>query len=426
MQTDRYGLTLSTASAPARDAFVTGVDLMLCGLAGADTPLAEAAKHDPNFALAHIALARLHQMWDRPAPMQQALAAAQACTGLTHREQSHLNALTLLMQGQSAKGKAAVDAHLLDHPRDAVIAQTCCGVFSLIGFSGLPGREYEQLAFTSALAPHYGDDWWFNGQHAFSQMEADQIAPAAKTIEVAITGNPRNANAAHVRSHLYYENAETAAGLGYLRDWITGYTPGGILFTHLHWHVALWALEAGNTDLMWQTARDHLEPGAHNSPAINILTDLASLLYRAELRGHTVTPDQWQSLSHYAAEAFPSPGIAFADAHAALAHAMAGNTEALSKIIENPKGPAGDLVVTMAEAFHAFAAADWPRAEGHFTLALRDHARLGGSRAQRDLLEHAMACTLLRQGRGPEARRLLSIRRPRASAGGAVVDHLAH
>jgi len=35
-----------------------------------------------------------------------------------------------------------------------MVAQTSVGVFGLIVFGGQPGREAEQLAFTTTLAPH--------------------------------------------------------------------------------------------------------------------------------------------------------------------------------------------------------------------------------------------------------------------------------
>ncbi|HBM87155.1 MAG TPA: tetratricopeptide repeat protein 38 family protein, partial [Rhodobiaceae bacterium] len=41
-----------------------------------------------------------------------------------------------------------------------------------------------------------------------------------------------------------------------------------------------------------------------------------------------------------------------------------------------------------------------------------DHARIGGSRAQRDLIELAMASALARQGKSDEAAMLLHCRRP--------------
>ena len=45
-------------------------------------------------------------------------------------------------------------------------------------------------------------------------------------------------------------------------------------------------------------------------------------------------------------------------------------------------------------------------------MALADHARLGGSRAQRDLLEFALLSALLKLGNSDEARRMLAMRRP--------------
>jgi hypothetical protein len=40
------------------------------------------------------------------------------------------------------------------------------------------------------------------------------------------------------------------------------------------------------------------------------------------------------------------------------------------------------------------------------------HQRIGGSRAQRDLIEYALVLCLLRLGRNEQARRLLQTRRP--------------
>lgn len=418
---DRYGNPLSTSDVGACDAYVAGLDLTFAALDGALEQYHVAVARDPNFAMGHIAIARHHQVWGS-AGVKEALAAALAVDGVSAQEASHINVFSLLMTGKIPAGYAAARAHLLDYPRDAMVAAACVGVFSLIGFSGQPGREAENLALTSALAPHYGDDWWFAAAHAFSQMEAGQVGPAAEMIETSLRGHARNATAAHIKSHLHYESGETEAGMSYLRDWVQGYERTGMLHCHLSWHIALWALEQGDEALMWSVYDADLRPAVTVSPALNVATDTASLLYRAERRGVVVGSDRWAEVSGFLAEKFPKPGLAFADVHAALAHAMSGNLEGLARIIEGARGPAGDLVRVLAEAFGAIASGAWAEAEARLVVALRDHARIGGSRAQRDLIEFAMASVLLRQDRGAEARQLLAIRRPVATHAGSVVQ----
>jgi tetratricopeptide (TPR) repeat protein len=289
------------------------------------------------------------------------------------------------------------------------------GVFSLIGFSGKPGREAEHLAFTTSLAPAYGDNWWFLSQHAFAQLECGQLGPAEKTIDKALAANPRNANGAHIQAHLYYENGETDAGYSYLDDWLKDYHQQGLLHCHLHWHIALWALVRGDVETMWRVVDANIAPTGAWGPSLNVLTDMAALLYRAQLAGVDIPPERWHTISEYALQTFPKPRLAFADVHAALAHAMAGNEQALSRIISDANGPAADMVKILAQAFAAIATEEWSNATELLIRIMSDHERIGGSRAQRDLIEYALAQTLLKQGNTEEAKRLLEMRRPLAT-----------
>ena len=152
---------------------------------------------------------------------------------------------------------------------------------------------------------------------------------------MAIYLKPRNSHAAHVRSHIHYEAGETQAGIAYLDDWLAGYDRAGIMHGHLSWHVALWALQLGDTEQMWRRVDADVGPGAALGLPINILSDTASILYRAELAGETVPKEKWREVSAYASRFFPDPGLGFIDYHAALAHAMAGDGDALAKIVSN-------------------------------------------------------------------------------------------
>jgi hypothetical protein len=102
-----------------------------------------------------------------------------------------------------------VRRHLSTWLRDAFIAATAGNQNGLIGMSGRAGREQDQLDFLATLAPHYGDDWWFNSHYAMALSELGHRAQARPRIECSIAAQPRNAYAAHSLTHLLYEKTMT-------------------------------------------------------------------------------------------------------------------------------------------------------------------------------------------------------------------------
>ena len=412
MLQDRYGFALTTASPEARDAYVAGVDLSLSANHGAEEAFRRAIACDEGLAVAHAALARTLQVAHKPA---EAKAAAKRTRELAEtlppREKSHALALATVVDGGSVAGLAAVKEHLARYPRDAMVLAPCTGVFGLIGFSGRQGRETELLALLEPLASAYGEDWWFTSALAFAHVEVGHIDQALAAIERSLALNPRNANGAHIRAHVYYEAGEPPAGLAYLEEWWRDYPRESLLHCHLSWHIALWRMELGRVPDAWAFYRAHLRPGASTGPPLNTLTDSASFLFRAEMAGEKRDPELWRELSAYATQWFPAPGIAFADVHGALAHALAGNAEALARIVDGAKGPAKDIVAPISRAFRAFARSDWTGAIVDLESVMAAHERVGGSRAQRDLIEYALVVSMLRAGRIAEARQLLQTRR---------------
>src|SRR5262245_14660489 len=413
MLSDRYGNRLSSASAAACDAYVTAVDLLLSANASAEEAFERAIACDPGLAVAHAGRRRTLHSEALPAEPRAAVACALALTaGPSARERGHVEALGLLINGKSADALAAARAHLDDYPRDAMVLAPCTSVFGLIGFSGRPGREIELLGLMDSLATAYGEeDWWFLGMHAFAQVGCGQIDRALAKVERSLALNGRNAHGAHIRAHVYYESGEREGGLAYLSDWWSTYPKDGQLHCHLAWHIALWELELGRAPRAWQVYHQHLRPGASRGPPINTLTDSASFLFRAELAGERREVPLWSELSAYAMQVFPTPGVAFADAHGALAHALAGNDAALSRLETGARGPAGDMVRELARAFAALRRDAWEEAAASLQPLSATHERIGGSRAQRDLIEYALAVCLLRAGRSAEARAYLAQRR---------------
>jgi tetratricopeptide (TPR) repeat protein len=419
--TDRYGLVVTTASASALGAYVEAVDLLLAALPGAEEAFGRALTADPRFALAEAGRARTLQLLAR---MDEARAAArharELAAPLSRRERQHVEVLALVVEGQGAAALHAARTHLREFPRDAMVLAPCTGVFGLIGFSGRQGREAEMLALLDGLATHYGDDWWFGMAHAFAQNEAGQPAAARKTIDRAMAAHPRNAHGAHVRAHVLYENGEDAAGLAYLDEWLKDYPASAQLHCHLSWHVAIFSLGVGRLDRAWQAYVSGVAPGASWGPPVNTLTDAASFLWRAELAGAPRDAARWSAVRDYALGTFPKPGVAFCDVHSAAAYAASGDTAGLEELSRALRASdsagrlaAGPVVPALADAFGAFARGDWDATIASLTPVFDQHVRIGGSRAQRDLVEFTLLAAYLRAGRADEAQALLARRHDR-------------
>lgn len=119
---DRYGLSLSTASPVARDAYVEGADCILSAVAGAEAYLARALEADPEFALAHIALARaLFLTAQVPQARTAAARARELASRATPREQSHVNAIALAIEGKPPDALVATREHVALFPLQLTI-----------------------------------------------------------------------------------------------------------------------------------------------------------------------------------------------------------------------------------------------------------------------------------------------------------------
>lgn len=429
MLVDRYGLPLSTSSAAARDCYVAGVDCVLSAAHGDREHLGRALEDDPDFALAHAALARARfLMADVPGARQAAARARELAAGTTPREQGHIDALCLAIEGKPVDALAATRSHLARHPRDAMVAAPATGVFGLIGFSGRQAREPEQVEFLDALAPHLADDWWFQSVYAFALEEHGRLDEALDLIERSMAANPANAHGAHIKAHVLYERGEDRKALDYLDGWLPTYAREGLMHCHISWHVALFALILGETERAWQVYRAQVHPGGAWGPALNVATDAPAFLWRAELAGHARHPELWSEVHAYGQKSFPKPGIAFVDVHRALAAVAAGDREGIAAYVAeleqraaSGRSPAGDVVPRLARGLAAYGDGDWAKAIAVLEPALAETVRIGGSRAQRDLVENTLLAAYLKAGRPADARRLVaahSDRRPTVPVAG--------
>ena len=423
MLTDRYELPISTVSAAARDAYIEGCAAKLTMYPHALAAFDRAIAADPGFALAHAAKAHLLAERGDAAGARAAMAAAAALTaGLSEREASHVAFFGRLVGGDAEAALAALPVHLDAWPRDAMVLATAAFTNGLIGSSGRAGQKRMLLALLERLAPSYGeDDWWFAAHHGMALSENGQRAAARPKIDRALAQNPANPWAAHARAHLCYEEGEAEAACAFLAAWLPGYPRDGALYSHLSWHLALAHLDAGDAAAALRRFRDAVALEVHSGPPRGRLNDGVSFLWRWELAGQPRDAAAWRRMHEFATRAFPQAGTAFSDLHIALAEAVAGNEAGLAErtrqaedLARQGRYPSGPCLPAASRGFAAFERRDFPAAIAALEPIVGELERLGGSRAQLDLVEFTLLKAYLGAGRADAARQMLS-RRGRGS-----------
>ena len=423
MLNDRYGLALSTSSAAARDAYVEGTDLALTFYPGALAAYDRALAADPGFALAHVGKAQVLMRQGDVAGARAALAAArELAAGISEREAGHLGFFELAFAGRIEDALAVLYPHLAAWPCDALIVSTAANPNGLIGGSGKIGQKHRIAELMDTLAPHYGGDFWFLSYHAMALSEDGQLPAARATIERSVTANPHNAHAAHGFAHVCYESGKVDEARSFLSSWLADYPRDGFFYGHLSWHLTLCEIQLGD----WASARRRYEDAIaldhHSGGPQQRLSDGGGFLWRSELAGHRRDEAAWRGLHEYAKSALPRPGNGLADLHVLLAQAVNGDAAALeqrSRQIEQlaaeGRYPSGSYLPTVARGFLAFERGDFAGAIAALAPLAAENERIGGSRAQHDLIEFTLLKAYLDADRLDDARGLLAARRPGAA-----------
>jgi hypothetical protein len=407
VMTDRFDLPVSAGSAEAVADYVAAVDLLLAANTGADVRLERALAADPDFALAHVAYARLLQLQARMAEARAAAKRAQAlATRASGRERRHVEALARAIEGDAGGALSLVREHAAQCPRAALPLSLALGVFGLLGFSGRRDHHEAQLALLEELAPHWPEDWWFLGYLGWAQIETGAVAAGTRAVDRSLELNPGNAHGARQRAHGFFEAGDAEGGAAFIENWLRGYARAGHLHCHLSWHLALFEMARGNNARAMAVYRDAIRPTAAQSAPMLSLADSASFLWRWRLYGATpALADEWAEVAAHARRHFPRASLAFADLHAALAEAATGDEAALQTRIAGLEAlagtgrlPPGEVAPALCAAASALARDDPVAAAHTLEAALADLPRIGGSHAQREVFEDSLIVADIRSG----------------------------
>lgn len=417
---DSRGLPLSTTSDLAAERYREGVDLLLSAWPGAAEVLEEAIAADPDFALAHAARARLHVIRAAPAKAKAQIATAEEIVARrgTARERSHVEVLSLAINGHSSKALERALAHADTWPRDILILSLPLGAFGLFAFSGMPDHDQARVDLCERHARHFdADDWWFLTYRGWAHAENGNVTHGRALTQRGYDLRINNANAAHALSHAMYEGGAGEDAERLIADWLPRYDRTGILHGHIAWHSALGALERDDPERALAIYADYVQPSVTAGMPVNVVSDTASFLWRLQAYGHTVPMGLWAAAASYCGEYFQKAGFAFADVHMALIAAAIGDraaveqrAEALTGLIEAGALAAGPVVPAICRAALSFAEADYAGCVRILEPVATQVVRIGGSGAQREMIEDMLLLALMRSGEAVKARDLLDRR----------------
>jgi hypothetical protein len=360
----------------------------------------------PTFAMAHLGKAWVFTLANDPGLMAEAAALVETVRPLTlnEREQAHLAALSHAVIGARATAVAVLDRHLMHYPFDLLAHQCAALLDGFLGrFPWVRDRSARALPLWSRELPHYGSMLAF---HAFGLEEAGDYARAENESRAAAELEPLSFWPHHTVAHVMEMTGRPEDGLGWMAArealWSTPQHPNQV---HIWWHKALFHVELGQYDAAL---------GLHDGPIratqrrLGVsLTNATALLWRLDLLGCDVG-DRWRELTALWEGHADGKCLVFADIHAAMAELRSGS----EVLVERRLAAMRRTAASNAEAAGIYRTVGIPVIEGltAFHRGAYDQAvaallpvrvelwRIGGSHAQRDVVDWTLAEAAARAG----------------------------
>ena len=400
---DNYDLQLSCSSAAAGAAYIAGVDQSLRLDHPGIVELNDAVAQDPDFALAHAALARQLQIHGFSSEVAGHLEQAVALKpSATQREQS---AIDVIVAAATFKDGALSKAqeHIEKFPRDILVLAHVVGPFGLLAFSGDPAWREENVVLLKALESSFpADDWWYLSSRSFLASEVGDLTGARKFAEHAWRLS-ENGNCAHSLAHLHFEEGAIDEGMSFINEWAASRGGESDMRHHLIWHLALLLRERGveTSELMALYERE-LDPRINDPMPLSTFSDNAALLWRCKLSGLDIPNSVAQDLINYADKYYPRLGFSFADIHRVMSVGILNDAsqqnaliDELGQVAASSGTPLANAMLAYAEGFRAFADRDFVAAVERLRSVVADSVLLGGSNPQRRVIEETYQAALI-------------------------------
>lgn len=416
--TDSRGLPVSTSNNAALEKYELAVGQTLGYFGNPLATLDEALAEDADFAAAHALRADLAVMSSEHGalPLIQESVAAFERLGdrATARERAHVGAAESWAQGRFDRAAHLYGTIAVEHPRDLIAIQSAHIIDFYLGDSILLRDHVAQaLPYWSDEVPGYG---YLLGMYAFGLEETANYARAEDVGRHALSLNPRDPWAVHAVQHVLEMQGRIHDGVEWLNATSPDWSDSALAF-HNWWHLALHHLELGDIPSALGIY-DRLVHPKETTIALE-LVDASQLLARIQLRGGAVGT-RWAELADCWSRTAEGGFYVFNDLHALLAHAFAGreqDTRRMLSALERSAAGSGANARNVRAVGLPIALAIVAMAEGRpgdaleQLLPVRSRSyRIGGSHAQRDLVQLTVIGAALAAGNGRVARALAAER----------------
>jgi len=416
--TDSRGLPVSTSNNAALEKYELAVGQTLGYFGNPLATLDEALAEDADLAAAHALRADLAVMSSEHGalPLIQESVAAFERLGdrATARERAHVGAAEAWAQGRFDRAAHLYGTIAIEHPRDLIAIQSAHIIDFYLGDSILLRDHVAQaLPYWNDEVPGYG---YLLGMYAFGLEETANYARAEDVGRHALSLNPRDPWAVHAVQHVLEMQGRIHDGVEWLNATSPDWSDSALAF-HNWWHLALHHLELGDIPSALGIY-DRLVHPKETTIALE-LVDASQLLARIALRGGAVGT-RWAELADCWSRTAEGGFYVFNDLHALLAHAFAGreqDTRRMLSALERSAAGSGANARNVRAVGLPIALAIVAMAEGRpgdaleQLLPVRSRSyRIGGSHAQRDLVQLTVIGAALAAGNGRVARALAAER----------------
>jgi tetratricopeptide (TPR) repeat protein len=320
---------------------------------------------------------------------------------MNEREQGHAAALAAAIDGDFAAATRRYDDVLDSAPRDAVALHVASVMDYYLG-SPATMRERSARALPAWDASLPG----FHGLlaiHAFALEECGEYDAAEAAAREALALEPRDLRAHHAMTHVFEMQGRADEGIRWMGARAGHWTQGETIATHLWWHLALHHQQAGRA----RFALELYDRRMRACESISERIDAAALLWRLMLDG-VDTGRRFESLAGAWAAHAEDAFCAFNDLHAMMAFAGAGRWDLahrllaaqIRRVARNAAGANQDMTrlvgLPACRAVLLFARGEYAAAEALLRALPPVAHRIGGSHAQRDVLQLTRAAALQR------------------------------